>query len=93
MYIVIIIQILTVLFPRFLTRQFKYAVLPSSAVTFLEAARSKYGPVRGVGRGASTVTPGRITLSAAGGDVADIFDGKPLPSSRCADSTETKEKI
>lgn len=37
---------LTVLLPRFLTRQLRYAVLPSSAVTFFEAATSKYGPTR-----------------------------------------------
>lgn len=35
---------LTVLFPKFLTLQFRYAVLPSRAVTFFEAALSKYGP-------------------------------------------------
>lgn len=37
-------KMLTVLLPRFFTRQFKYAVLPSSAVTLFDAALSKYGP-------------------------------------------------
>lgn len=37
--------ILTVRFPKFLTRQFRYAVLPTRAVTFLEADISKYGPL------------------------------------------------
>lgn len=41
---------LTVLFPRFLTRQFKYAVLPSSAVTFFDAGLSKYGPTLNASR-------------------------------------------
>ena len=39
---------LTVLFPRLWTRQFRYAVLPTRAVTFLEADGSKYGPRRPV---------------------------------------------
>lgn len=34
----------TVLFPKFLTRQFRYAELPTSAVTFFDAEISKYGP-------------------------------------------------
>lgn len=36
---------LTVLFPKFLTRQLRYVVFPRSAVTFFEADLSKYGPV------------------------------------------------
>lgn len=61
-------------------------------MTFLEAAKSKYGPVRGVGRGVSaTPTPGLITLSDAGGEVADVFVGDPLPSSLWADDTDKKE--
>lgn len=36
---------LTVLFPKFFTLQLRYAVFPSSAVTFLEDALSTYGPV------------------------------------------------
>ena len=39
---------LTVLFPRLWTRQLRYAVLPTRAVTFLEAEGSKYGPRRPV---------------------------------------------
>lgn len=35
-----------VLLPKFFTLQLRYAVFPSSAVTFLDADRSKYGPVR-----------------------------------------------
>lgn len=37
---------LTVLFPKFLTRQLRYVVFPSKAVTFFEADLSKYGPDR-----------------------------------------------
>ena len=37
---------LTVLFPKFLTRQLRYVVFPSRAVTFFEADLSKYGPDR-----------------------------------------------
>lgn len=36
---------LTVLLPKFLTRQLRYVVLPSSAVTFLDALLSKNGSV------------------------------------------------
>lgn len=36
---------LTVLFDKFLTLQFKYAVFPKRAVTFLEALVSKCGPL------------------------------------------------
>lgn len=36
--------LLTVLLPRFFIRQLRYAVLPTSAVTFLDADISKYGP-------------------------------------------------
>lgn len=86
----------TVLFPKFFTRQFKYAVLPSNAVTFLDAIRSKYGPVRGVGLGPSRAAPDRIALSTEPGDpgdaVAEAFVGEPLPSSRCADDT-AEEKV
>lgn len=81
--------LLTVLFPKFFTRQFRYAVLPSSAVTFFDRTKSKYGPVRGVGRGASGANPAlgpAIALSAAGADVAEEF-AEVLPSSRCADDT------
>ena len=47
--------------------------------------------MRGVGRGASAIAaPGRMTLSAAGGDVTEVFDGSPLPSSLCADDTGKK---
>lgn len=35
---------LTVLLPKFLTLQFRYAVFPNRAVTFLEAALSNNGP-------------------------------------------------
>lgn len=35
---------LTAVLFKFFTLQFKYAALPSKAVTFLEAALSKYGP-------------------------------------------------
>lgn len=35
---------LTVLFPKFFTRQFKYVVLPRMVVTFFEFDMSKYGP-------------------------------------------------
>lgn len=38
--------LLTVLFPKFLTRQLRYVVFPSKAVTFFEADLSKYGPDR-----------------------------------------------
>lgn len=37
---------LTVLFPKFLTRQLRYVVFPNRAVTFFEADLSKYGPDR-----------------------------------------------
>lgn len=37
-------DILTVLLPKFLMRQLRYVVLPSKAVTFLEAILSKNGP-------------------------------------------------
>lgn len=58
-------------------------------MTFLEAIGSKYGPVRGVGRGSEAP---RIALSAepAGGAVADAFAGA-LPSSRWADDTVDNE--
>lgn len=35
-----------VLLPKFFTLQLRYAVFPRSAVTFFDADRSKYGPVR-----------------------------------------------
>lgn len=38
-----IFYILTVLFPKFLTRQLKYADLPTKAVTFFGVIESKYG--------------------------------------------------
>lgn len=38
-------RVLTVLFPKFRTRQLRYAVFPSNAVTFFDAALSKYGPI------------------------------------------------
>ena len=58
-------------------------------MTFLDAIRSKYGPVRGVGLGPSRAAPDRIALSTepAGDAVAEALVGEPLPSSRCADNT------
>lgn len=46
---------LTVLFPKFFTLQLRYAVFPSSAVTFLEAATSTYGPLRTSSPASATV--------------------------------------
>lgn len=63
-------------------------------MTFLEATRSKYGPVLGVGRGVSaTAAPVRMALSTdpEGDAVAEVLAGEPLPSSRWADDTENKD--
>lgn len=77
-----------------MTRQFRYAVFPSNAVTFLDAIKSKYGPVRGVGFGPSRAMPERIELSTdpAGDAVAEEFVGERLPISRCADDTGGKKR-
>lgn len=70
-------SLLTVLFPRFLTLQFKYAVFPSSAVTFLEAILSKYGPILNASKSSAFLPNASALLSF------ESFE------SRCDAETET----
>lgn len=87
---------LTVLFPRFLILQVRYAVLPKSAVTFLDAAISKYGPfllicgepwaevLVGLGKALSTA-PEDFTSPCPRSSVC-------FPGDLWADNTETSTK-
>jgi hypothetical protein len=73
---------LTVLFPRLRTRQLRYAVLPTNAVTFLEAEGSKYGPRRPVAVGtpvsSSSCPLDRRTRRTSSGSIESAKNHKKL---------------